>query len=171
MLLQDRGTAELSDVLGRTIVERNLGGRVAKRVGIFEQGKVLRHGVPQIIDVIGRMRKWWSEIVLGFIVAIKVMSSHVFLFFRERSECFQLTAEDHSEAIAAEGLLHTGNVSAIAPIVHFAAESVAFGFESAKLTSGESSMTAGGVDVGDRGVDDGGLGRATNLRQVGKESG
>jgi len=81
-----------------------------------------------------------------------------------------LVTEHQVEAVAAGGILETGEARSIAPLVQFATEGFGFGLECAKLTGSDQPVTAGSVNVGNRGVDDSRLGGATDSRQVRQEA-
>jgi len=80
---------------------------------------------------------------------------------------FDFAAHDHGEGFAADGLLDSGEAASVTPLVELSSESIGLEFEKAELAGGEEAMAPGGMDIGDGGVDDRGLGRATNLREIG----
>ena len=85
------------------------------------------------------------------------------------AEDLDLTAEDHLESLAADGLVDAGKARAVAPFVELAAEGVGLELEETELAGSEGAVPAGRVDVGDGGVDDGRLGGAADLGEVGEE--
>jgi hypothetical protein len=104
-------------------------------------------------------RAWVVEVVLAIILHVVLI-----IVLSGWYNNFNLTAEDQIEAVAAGGLFETGEARSIAPLVQFPAEGIGFDLDHAEFTGGNEPVTAGSVDVGNRGVDDSRLGGATNLR-------
>jgi hypothetical protein len=102
---------------------------------------------------------------VGVVFAVVV---HVILILvlRRGYDNLNLTTEHQVETIAAGGLLKTWKARSIAPLVQFPTKCIGFDLDRAKFASSNQPMTAGSVDVGNRGVDYGRLGGATNLGQV-----
>ena len=105
--------------------------------------------------------------------AVVVSTDTVFtvLFFADDTDELQLAAEHHAESLPSDGFLDPGDPSTVTPFVDLAPESISFVLESAELSLGEDTMAPGGVNVGDRAVDDGRLGGAADLRKVGEQLG
>jgi len=83
----------------------------------------------------------------------------------------EVAGEDEGERIRAGRLFDAGKARALPPLVDLAAEGVGLLAEEAELTCSEHPVAARGVNVRDGGVDDRGLGRAADLREVREESG
>ena len=81
----------------------------------------------------------------------------------------EFARNDHSKAITPDGFFDAGDTCALTPLIELAAESVGFDLEHAELTGGKEAVSAGGVDMCDGGVDDGGFRRAADLGEVGEE--
>jgi hypothetical protein len=173
LLLWSRARVAMGDRLGNA---RKLLGScqwVCKVVGacVFEHGDVLCYGNPEVLKVVGGVGKRWAVVVFGIVEGIVGMRTHLILFFRDRSEGFELAVENHGETVTTGRLFDTGDASAVSPLVELAAEGVGLEFEGTKLAGGEGTVAAGCVDVSDRGVDNGRLGRTANLREVREQSG
>ena len=111
-----------------------------------------------------------ASVVVISIIVVAIVTISTLLFYGAGVEYLDFTAEDHLEGLAADGLVDAGKTRAVAPFVEFATEGVRLELEETELTCGEEAVPAGGVDVGDGGVDDGGLGGAADLREVGQKS-
>src|ERR1700722_9202427 len=125
---------------------------MGERAGILKHSQVLHHGVIQLIH---RVPHHSSKLVLTIVVAIITLSSILLVFIRNRSKDFELAAEDHSKTFTTDGLFNTRKTSTITPLVELSTDSIGFKFENSKLTRGKYAMSAGGVDMSDRGVYDG----------------
>ena len=82
-----------------------------------------------------------------------------------------LAAEYQGKAVATGGLLQTGEARPVAPLVQFPTKGIGFDLEHAKFASSDQPVTAGSVNMGNRGVNDSRFGGATDLRQVWQETG
>lgn len=115
------------------------------------------NGVGDVFDFLGRAG---VEIVFAIVI-------HILLIFLSGGDNnFNLTIEHHAEAIATGGFLSAGNTRAVAPVIQFPTKGVSFGLERTKFTSSNQPVTARGVNVSNGRINDRGLGRATNLREV-----
>ena len=150
-------------------------GRVVRKgVGVaFHEGRGsgVGHlaGAAEVVLVVqGGDALHGRKVVLAEAVAVLVA---VLLLNRAGGEDLDLAREDHLEGLAADGLVDAGKAGAIAPLVELTAERVGLELEKAELARSECAVPAGRVDVGDRRVDDGGLGRTADLGEVGEEGG
>jgi hypothetical protein len=105
------------------------------------------------------------------VVITVVLHVLLILVLSRRYNNLNFTTEHQVEAVAAGGLLETGEARSIAPLVQFPTKGIGFDLDHAEFTGGNEPVTAGSVDVGNRGVDDSRLGGATNLRQIRQKTG
>ena len=88
-----------------------------------------------------------------FVIAVVLHILLVIVLVRGYNH-LNLAAEHQVEAVATGGFLETGETRPVAPLVQLPAKGIGFELEHAKFTSGNQSMTTGGVDMGNRRVDD-----------------
>lgn len=104
-------------------------------------------------------------------VVLAVVLHVILIIVLRRYDNLNLATEHQVETVAAGGLLKTWKARSIAPFVQFPTKCVGFDLDRAKFASSNQPMTAGSVDVGNRGVDYGRLRGATNLGQVWQKTG
>jgi hypothetical protein len=146
---------ERRDVVGKLVV----GGRGSSSGGPAGFDHVDSSSSGNFLHVFRRARM--VEVVLAVVLHILFI-----VLLSGGYNNLNLATEHQVEAVAASGLLQTGETRSIAPLVQFTTKGIGFDLEHAKFTSGDESMTARSVDMSNRGVDDSGFGRATDLRQV-----
>jgi len=112
--------------------------------------------------VVGSITADGGELVVTLVVVIVVLAV-LLIVVRDGGKNFDFTTENHGEALSANGFLDKREIGAAPPFIEFTTKSVGFGFQTAEFARSEKSMTTRGVDVSDRRIDDGGLGRASNL--------
>ena len=148
------------DIMGKLVTS---GGR-GRGGGLIRFGHVDSDSTGDFLHVFRRAPV--VEVVLAVVL-------HVFLIVLLTGGYNDLhfAAQHQVEAVATGGLFETGEARPVAPLVQFPTKGICFELENAKFTSGNQSVTARSVNVGDRGVDDSRLGGATNLRQVWQKTG
>ena len=124
-----------------------------------------------MMDVVGKGRVLGHGSVGRGTVFIAVFVFTRLLLDGSSTEDLDLSTEDHLETLVSNGLVHPWEASAASPFVEFATEGVGFLLEIPEFTGGEETVTTRGVDVGDGAVDDGRLAGATDLGEVGEQSG
>jgi hypothetical protein len=102
-----------------------------------------------------------------FFVAVLVIT---FFFDRTGRDDLDFAAHNHLEPFTTDRLLDSRECRTIAPFVEFAPESVRFELEDPELACREETMTARGVNVGDRAIHYGRFRGTANLREVGEKS-
>lgn len=105
------------------------------------------------------------------LIARVVVVIFVVLLSRDSGNHLELTTENHGKTIASDRLFDGRNTGTITPLVDFTAKSVRFMFEHAELAGREHSVAAGSMYVGNGRIDDGGLGRTTDLGQIRQKGG
>jgi hypothetical protein len=154
---------------GGVMRERVLGLEHRNKAGVLHdarrgRGDVPVGGVHAVVVEIGAVPAGVPGVdVLGPVLVLVLLLNVL------PDDDLELRAEDDAEAVAADGLFDAGDPAALAPLVELAAEGVCLDLEEAEFPRGEEAVALGGVDVCDGGVDDGGLGRAADLGQVGEE--
>jgi len=139
------------------------GGRIGVEVrGLYQRSHAR---IVKLIDA--RMATDCREFVF---IAYAVVIVFVVVFSRDGRNHLKLTAEDHGETIASSRLLDERDTCTTTPLIDFTAKGIRFVFKHAELPGRNHSVAAGSVNVSNRRIDDRGLGRATDLGQVGKES-
>jgi hypothetical protein len=147
---------ERGDIMGKLVA----GGRGIRSGGLAGFDHVDSSSTGNFLYILRRAS------VIEVVLAIVFHAILIVVLGRGYND-LNLTAEDQVEAIVAGGLLETGEARSIAPLVQFPTKGVGFHLEHAEFTGGNHPVTARGVDVGNRGVDDSGLRGATDLRQIG----
>jgi len=136
-------------------------------VGVEVRG-LYHRSHSRIIDLINaRMATDCREFIF---IAYVVVVVFIVVFSGDSRNYFELTTEDHGEAIASSRLLDKRDTCTIAPLVDFTAKGVRFVFEHAELPGRDHSVAAGSMNMGNRRIDDRRLGRATDLGQIWEES-
>lgn len=148
--VKTRVTTVMSMVRGNVVRERSDIGRSSHTTETLVNAKVI---VP-----------------IGTTEIINTVLALVF-FDGTGTDDLDFTGHDHGEGFATNGLLDEGKTGAVTPFVEFTTESVGLELEKTKLSGGEEAVTTRRVDISDAAVDDGGLGRSSDLRKVRKESG
>lgn len=145
----------------KDVSEVKSGRRRVVRKGIFgsSDSRIVDFGVAGVVEIV-------VDVVVRGIAGDIVL---VVLVAWDGSEDLEFTTEDHGKTFTTEGFFDSGKARTVSPFVELTTKSVGFDFYETQLTCSELTMTAGSVDMGDRGVYDRGFGRATNLRQVGEE--
>jgi len=139
------------------------GGRIGVKVrGLYHRSHAR---IIKLIDA--RMATDCREFVL---IACVIVVVFVVVFSRDGGNHLELTAEDHGETIASSRFLDERDTCTTTPLIDFTAKGVRFVLKHAELPGRNHSVAAGSVNMGNRRIDDRGLGRATDLGQVGKES-
>jgi hypothetical protein len=103
--------------------------------------------------------------IVGIVIAVVL---HILLIIElsRGYDNLNLATEHQVETVAPGGLVNTRKARSIVPLVQLPTKCVGFDLEHAKFASSNQPVTARSVDVSNRGIDDGGLGGATNLRKV-----
>lgn len=93
------------------------------------------------------------SVILIPIVAI----AHFVIFFlaSNGSKNLEFSGDYHGESFVADGFLNTRNASAVVPIIQFPAQLISFALQGTEFAGSEKAVTAGSVDMGNRGVDNG----------------
>jgi hypothetical protein len=134
-------------------------GRGSGNGGLAGLNHVNSNGAGNFLDVL--RRACMVEVILAVVLHVLLI-----LVLSGRYDDLNLATEHQVETVAAGGLLNTCKAGSIVPLVQFLTKGIGFNLEHAKFASSNHPVTAGGMDVGDRGVDDGRLGGATNLGQI-----
>ena len=116
---------------------------LGKRQVLGEGGAHVVHGVVVHTALDG------TGVVVIAVIVVAIVTISSLLLDGAGAEDFDLTAEDHLERLAADGLVDAGKTRAVAPFVEFTTEGVRLELEETELTCGEETVPAGGVDVGD----------------------
>lgn len=137
---------------------------------------VVHNGALLVVAVAHHTCVWvpvLTQVVVGDHIPTVASSAHtvlivVFLSW-DGGDDLELAAKDHGEAVPAEGLFDAGDAGTVAPFVELAPECISLKLEKAEFAGREDAVTAGSVNVCDRGVDDRGFRWAPNLGEIRQE--
>jgi len=94
-----------------------------------------------------------GKLVAALVKAIVVLTIF-FIFIGDCRQHFDFTAENHGEAFSANRFLDKGEVGAAPPFVKLTSKSIGLEFQKPKFARSEKSVSARGLNMCDRGIDD-----------------
>jgi hypothetical protein len=97
----------------------------------------------------------------------------IFVFFSDTRDGndFQFSTQNHPKALSSHWLFYSRQGSSVTPLIQFSTEGICLLLERTQFARSHHPVPLTGVDVSDGRVDDGAFRWATNLREIGKESG
>ncbi len=112
-------------------------------------------GILQIVET--AVGHWGMRHMSVILIAIVATIAHFVIFFLagNGSDNLEFSGDNHGESFAADGFLDARNAGAVVPIIQFPAQLISFVLQGTELAGCVYAMAAGGVDVGNRGVDNG----------------
>lgn len=85
------------------------------------------------------------------------------------ADSLDFTAEDHLEGFTTDRFFYARETRSVPPLVELSSKSIGLHLEQTEFTRGKGTVTTRGLDVSNGRVDDGGLGRTTDLGEVGQQ--
>lgn len=134
------------DIMGKLVV----GGRGSRSGGLAGFNHADSSSTSDFFHLF--RRACMVEVILTLVLHILLI-----LIWSRGYNNFDLSIEHQVEAVATGGFFKTGKTRSIAPLIQLPTKCLGFDLDHAKFTSSNQPVTPGSVDMGNRGVDDGGL--------------